>query len=426
MSDSELSELANAPGDDEIEQCLKRITRKLSKSGDVTVNGARKATEAELGLEADFLKGQDWKDRSKAIISAAVDDDGPSSPEVKTKATAKKSAAKAGTKRKSDEAPSQKRKPAKKAKKETSDSEASELGVESDEDHDDDFEESDAAPAKKKAPARRKVSKKSASDNEDDHDPDMKPKAKARAKKKLARKAVDDVVESEESNIESTEAPQKAALEEDDTAERSNARAVSKDESELSDPPKSEADEEAPKPIGKPSAPDDGDESDMSVLLDEPPKKQRQKKDAAESKAKAKAKKAAKPKAGAKEVSPDDEEIKRLQGWLLKCGIRRVWGKELKPYDTSKAKIKHLKSMLEDAGMTGRYSAEKAKQIKEARELKDELDAVKEYDEKWGQEKEGSGDEGSRGEQVSEEEVKPVVRRPKGLVDFGDSGDDSD
>ena len=51
---------------------------------------------------------------------------------------------------------------------------------------------------------------------------------------------------------------------------------------------------------------------------------------------------------------PDQAEIKRLQG------IRKFWSKELASYDTPKAKIKNLKQMLAEAGMTGRYSQEKA------------------------------------------------------------------
>lgn len=43
--------------------------------------------------------------------------------------------------------------------------------------------------------------------------------------------------------------------------------------------------------------------------------------------------------------------------------------------------------MLSDAGMTGRYSIEKASQIKEERELKADIEAVKEGAERWGTEK---------------------------------------
>ena len=56
----------------------------------------------------------------------------------------------------------------------------------------------------------------------------------------------------------------------------------------------------------------------------------------------------------------------------------------MKPYETSKEKIKHLKQMLTDAGMSGRYSKEKAASIREARELAADLEAVQEGAKLWG------------------------------------------
>ena len=128
-------------------------------------------------------------------------------------------------------------------------------------------------------------------------------------------------------------------------------------------------------------------DSDLSVLIDkEPAKKKRGKsksKDSQDKPKKPKSKNTTKTKTKEDE-DPDRAEIKRLQGWLVKCGIRKVWGKELKPYETPKAKIKHLKDMLSDAGMTGRYSVEKASQIKEQREMAADIEAVKEGAERWG------------------------------------------
>ncbi len=150
-------------------------------------------------------------------------------------------------------------------------------------------------------------------------------------------------------------------------------------ESEVSDPPEESA------IVNNIEASD----SELSVLIDEepPPKKKRKGSSTAAEK---RGTKASAPKikaAGADINDPDQAEIKRLQGWLVKCGIRKLWGKELKPYESSKAKIKHLKEMLADAGMTGRHSIEKASQIKEARELKADIEAVKEGAERWGKEK---------------------------------------
>jgi hypothetical protein len=134
----------------------------------------------------------------------------------------------------------------------------------------------------------------------------------------------------------------------------------------------------------------DASDSDMSSLIDESPVKKRQKKAPAEksSKGKPKATKAPKTKATPKskaEDDPDQAEIKRLQSWLVKCGIRKVWGKELAKCDTPKEKIKHLKNMLKDAGMDGKYSNEKAAQIKEQREFAKDLEEIQAGALAWGE-----------------------------------------
>ncbi|KAH7064596.1 putative transcriptional regulator [Macrophomina phaseolina] len=155
----------------------------------------------------------------------------------------------------------------------------------------------------------------------------------------------------------------------------------------------------------KPEASD----SDMSVLIDEPPKKKRQRNAGP---AKEKNSKPASKKGNSKEVKepdPQEAEIRRLQGWLVKCGIRKLWGKELKPFDTPKAKINHLKEMLKEAGMDGRYSVEKARQIKERRELAADLEAVQEGAKRWGQSEE---------EEVEDAGTRPRRRLAKGLKDL--------
>lgn len=161
---------------------------------------------------------------------------------------------------------------------------------------------------------------------------------------------------------------------------------------------------------GKPSnsKPEDS-ESDMSVVVDEGPKPKRRKRKSSEPAERgAKKSKASKSKAEA-EIDPDEAEIKRLQGWLVKCGIRKMWWKELKPYESSNAKINHLKGMLSDVGMTGRYSIEKATQIKEARELAADIEAVKEGAQRWGKDKDGSENDG---------EDKPARRLIRGAKNY--------
>lgn len=157
-------------------------------------------------------------------------------------------------------------------------------------------------------------------------------------------------------------------------------------------------------------------DSEMSIVLDEPPK--RKKKDTGLGKTKSsgtsKAGKRSEPPA-----EPDAEEIKRLQGWLVKCGVRKLWGKELAPYDTPKLKIRHLRDLLSKIGMTGRFSAEKAKQIREERELKADLEEVQEGAKLWG--KEETGEDSS---------VKPRRRLARSFLELGflnsDEGEETD
>ena len=177
----------------------------------------------------------------------------------------------------------------------------------------------------------------------------------------------------------------------------------------------SEVDFEAAKP---PTSNDLGDnsESEMSVVLDEAPVRKKSNATSTKlvSKPKTKPIKDADP-----NIDPEETEIKRLQSWLLKCGVRKLWHRELASYDTPRAKIKHLKGMLSDLGMDGRFSAEKARQIKEERELKADLEAVKGFAERWGE-----------GNDEDDVDVKGRSKRKlaKGLTELAmfDDDDESD
>lgn len=158
----------------------------------------------------------------------------------------------------------------------------------------------------------------------------------------------------------------------------------------------------------------DNSDSELSVLIDnEPaPKKKRKSKDSSTKPKTSATKSSTKAKPDAED--PDQAEIKRLQGWLVKCGIRKLWGKELKPYESPKAKAKHLRDMLAKAGMSGRYSIEKANQIKEARELAADIEAVQEGAERWGAEDE----EGGRAEKDDDADARPARRLVRGAKNY--------
>lgn len=179
------------------------------------------------------------------------------------------------------------------------------------------------------------------------------------------------------------------------------------------------------KPIDSRTAPEDPEltkaeqsDSSMSILIDEPPKPKRSRKPSSHPPSS----KASKPTKASKHApatpsSPSTEEIKRLQSQLVKCGIRKMWPKYLAPYPTPKAKISHLKGMLADVGMVGRFSEARAEQIREERELRADLEAVLEGERKWGMgEEEGEDDGGG-------EVGRPKRRLARGLEGLGWMGD---
>lgn len=137
------------------------------------------------------------------------------------------------------------------------------------------------------------------------------------------------------------------------------------------------------------AAGNESDSSAMSVVLDGPlTTKSRAKKSKSTSSKPSKTTKTAKPKAAkaktTAELTPNEQLIKTLQSQLVKCGIRKIWAFELKKCETENEKIKHLKNMLTEIGMTGRFSEGRAREIKEMRELQADLEAVKEGEKAWG------------------------------------------
>lgn len=164
-------------------------------------------------------------------------------------------------------------------------------------------------------------------------------------------------------------------------------------------------------------------ESDLSDVIDEPVvRRKRQKNAGTEKKPKRETKPKSKAVKGKADLDPQEAEIKKLQGWLVKCGIRKMWFKELQPYETPKAKINHLKLMLKDAGMDGRFSIEKANQIKERRELAADLEAVQEGEKAWGK---GASDDESEQEDEGRSRRK-LARGFKSLAFLSSGGEETD
>jgi len=120
-------------------------------------------------------------------------------------------------------------------------------------------------------------------------------------------------------------------------------------------------------------------ESELSSVIDEPPTKRQRKK---QDKEPVKPQKDEKTKRGKKKepLSKDEETVNKLKSIVVACGVRKVWKKEFEGLDRPSQQIKRLHSILGDLGMTPRYSMEKAKAIRDERELAQELKEVQDFD----------------------------------------------
>ncbi|KAG6875078.1 hypothetical protein C0992_005300 [Termitomyces sp. T32_za158] len=75
-----------------------------------------------------------------------------------------------------------------------------------------------------------------------------------------------------------------------------------------------------------------------------------------------------------------DAMIKKLKSLVHACGVRKPWVKEFKDMPKPAQQIKKLREILTELGMTGRMSMEQAKRIKAERELAQELEDVKSFE----------------------------------------------
>ncbi|KAK1248391.1 hypothetical protein MKX08_006611 [Trichoderma sp. CBMAI-0020] len=380
-----------------------------------SVNKVRRLVEEKLGLEDGFFTSDTWKQKSKTIIKEQVDklldaDDSEPDNEPDTKA---------GIKRQSSEVESPQPKRRKKA----------------------------SGPVKKK----------------EDSDLDETPKRESKSKvKKLASrgKAKADDSDEEDTKLEEIPSPSRNRKRdvkdesEDEpkhsTPEKGDSAAIKKQEtpgdekkSSLKTQPDSDA-EDAKTDIKDESKPEIN-EDEYSDVIDEPPPTKRKRGEKKEGSSKPRASKPAVKKEATATDDPKDAEIKKLQSHLTKCGVRKLWHMELKQYgDNAGAKIRHLKKMLSDIGMDGRFSEAKAREIKEMRELQADVEAAQEMDRLWGtssggrasrsksnatkqEPKADSGeDHEDEGDDDEEEPTTFAARRRKAHADLAFLGDDSD
>ncbi|KAI1496430.1 hypothetical protein F5X99DRAFT_400460, partial [Biscogniauxia marginata] len=251
--------------------------------------------------------------------------------------------------------------------------------------------------APKKTPKKALDSEEEKASNSDEPSPARKRKRATPVKKRTTKSekvesdSEDDKVEEKKESVEDADEAEVKAKETESSPETKAEDSKTKQDEDEDEETKPEVEEV--KPI---KAYDSG--SELSSVLDEPPPKRKRKSKEPKAGSKSTA-------SGPKELTGDESEIKKLQHQLLKCGLRKIWGIELKKYgDDSKAKIRHLRGMLRDLGMEGRFSEAKAKEIKERRELMADLEAVTEMNGLWGSE--GRGGRASRSKSVVKKSLK--------------------
>ncbi|PFH57685.1 hypothetical protein XA68_14695 [Ophiocordyceps unilateralis] len=374
----------------------------------ITVNRVRRHVEQKLDLEEDFFGGDEWKHKSKTLIKEYVDKllEGWK-PETKGR-----------LKRPSSEPPSPPTKRQKRSK-----------------------------------PAKRE---KSRAGNAGRGHQALKAAACLKSKATIS----DDEVEAVKSPPPNKKRKLKAQNEAEDNAKDANKQ-LGPDHGDLPEAPvKSHPESDEEKPLVQEKVEDDAnvneplkdgevkpvidEEEEYSDVIDEPPKPKPRSKNGKDV---PKVAKSAPKKVSASTADDGPEaEVKRLQSQLVKCGIRKLWHNELKKHgDDARAKVRHLKKMLAEIGMDGRFSEAKAREIKETRELMAEAEAAQQMNQLWGLSSSGrasrskskptkaeeseiaaSNGGGGGSDDDDEESNSFAARRRRAQADLAFLGDDSD
>ncbi|KAF8078178.1 hypothetical protein FPV67DRAFT_1464461 [Lyophyllum atratum] len=176
--------------------------------------------------------------------------------------------------------------------------------------------------------------------------------------------------------------------------------------------------------LAKPASMDAKSDSDPSSLFgDQPPSKPKKQASKEKKPAKAKTVTNAKTKSSA-EGGKDEATIKRLKSFVTACGVRKPWAKIFQDYPKPSQQIKKLKETLADLGMTGRLSMEQAKKIKAKRELAQELEDVRSFEQsvlsrgsrnRTNSTSRSTEPEPEPSEEEEEEDIKPIKRKSKAL-----------
>ncbi|RCI12955.1 hypothetical protein L249_0033 [Ophiocordyceps polyrhachis-furcata BCC 54312] len=385
------------PSAKELERALIDATCHIYKTDPdaISVNSVRRHVEQKFALEADFFASSEWKSRSKTLIKEYVDKllDGWT---PKTQGRLKRPSSEPS----SPPIKRQKRASQPKSGKREKSSEPR------------------PKPRTKKNATRPKSE---TSTTDDDAEPPTSPRLEKENRKTVKDESEDDAINHGDlDHGKEPERPTKSRpdADEEKVQEDGDARDTS---------------------TGEEVKPAVDEEEEYSDVIDEVPNPKARRKNGKD------APKPSKP--APKKVSTDDgpeAEIKKLQSQLVKCGIRKLWHNELKQYGTdTRAKVRHLKKMLAEIGMDGRFSEAKAREIKETRELMAEAEAAQQMNQLWGLSSTGRASRSkSKSTKVEESEVVAAdgeseddddgggnsfaARRRRAQADLAFLGDDSD
>ncbi|KAI6013533.1 hypothetical protein EDC04DRAFT_691182 [Pisolithus marmoratus] len=355
------------PGTTELEEATVAILRKACKDGvvkDLTVRMVRQKLEEQFSLEPGTLEANEYKSTIKAAVITNLDEVRASvaacEPPVLVAKGKSNHAASPNKKRKSDR---KEEKGTSKRMRKVRMVESSAEESETDAKHE--RKSRDVPPDLPKAIKSQKKLKNNS-----------KPKVENGSKLesgKFKSKAIIDTSEDEKTEEKPT-SPRTSKSKDKKRAQATPTKPTSKPSSNVI----SNVDltrNEAPAASSKLASPAkakavvDGcdEESELSSLIDEPPKKQRKKQGESDSRTSKRGKKA-------KELLPKDEAtVSKLKAIVVACGVRKVWKKEFQGLDRPKQQINRLHEILAELGMTPRYTMEKARDIKRKREFDQEL-----------------------------------------------------
>ncbi|KIY70533.1 hypothetical protein CYLTODRAFT_408767 [Cylindrobasidium torrendii FP15055 ss-10] len=241
-------------------------------------------------------------------------------------------------------------------------------------------------------PTAASKGKKKAEKDESDVEMDKPELAKPSSSKKAAKKSKTAASDSDgESKKKAKPTPRRSSTKKQFKSASVIATSESEGDGERPAKPKHKPEASKPKPAPKPKAkpkketPAVESDAEESGPEEDAPKKRKRKSDSA---SKPPAKKRAK-----KEVNKDEETLKKLKSYVSACGVRKPWKTLFKDADTASRQIPIVQNVLRELGMTGRFSLEQAKRIKEKRELEEDVAEAQVFEQRT---------RGSRREQRSE------------------------